>query len=135
MTFVPENPLEEAMLLANKSAMKRREFQKLLLESDLIVIGHVEGRAISPEMVSIEPGEKLQIVSTKYNGRSCIPVFSSMTRLNAFLKKDASYLRLNARTLLEVTRGATLLLNPGSEVGKEFPPEEIESLIAPKTIH
>ncbi|WP_237048186.1 hypothetical protein [Musicola keenii] len=35
-----------------------------------------------------------------------------------------------ARTLFEITRGATLFLNPKSDCGKEFLPYEVEQLLA-----
>ncbi len=130
MSFVPENPLEDALLRAGRNAMSRREFQRLLLGSDLIVIGRVEGRGPSPVGTPLLPGEKLQIASAQYDGRRVIPVFSSMTRLSAHLQgRSEGYVMLNGRALFEMTRGATLLLNIGSDAGLEMAPEDISGLL------
>jgi hypothetical protein len=135
MSFEPENPLEEALMRANRNPMSRREFHRLLLESDLIVIGRIEGREDSPAPTPLMPGEKLQVASFQENGRRYVPVFTSMTRLQAYLEKTAGYVTLNGRTLLEATRGATLLINLRAEFGRELTPEEIDALLDPKTLH
>ena len=133
MSFVPENPFEEALMRANRNAMSRREFERLLLESELVVIGRVEGRDAVPKSSMLAPGEKLQIASMNFEGRRVIPVFSSMTRLQAHLQKTADYVSLTGRALFEIARGATFLLNPGSEFGKEIPPEEIAAILNGET--
>jgi len=135
MSFEPENELEEAMLRHNKHAMARRDFHHLLLNTELIVLGRVEGRDHMPDKMTVAPGEKIKLASMQYRGKACIPAFTTLTRLQAFLNKDAAWLSINARALFEIIRGNTLLLNPGSEWGKEFPPEEIEILLASKAIH
>jgi hypothetical protein len=135
MSFEPENPLEEALMRANRNPMSRREFHRLLIESDLIVIGRIEGREDSPAPTPLMPGEKLQVASFQENGRRYVPVFTSMTRLQAYLEKTAGYVTLNGRTLLEATRGATLLVNLRAEFGRELTPEEIDALLDPKTLH
>ena len=58
------------------------------------------------------------------DGKTYLPVFTSLPRLQAVLPDKATYLRLNARELLKLTRGAALLLNPGSAYGKEITPAE-----------
>jgi hypothetical protein len=135
MSFEPENPLEEALMRAHKNPMSRREFHRLLLESDLIVIGRIEGREDSPAPTPLMPGEKLQVASFLENGRRYVPVFTSMTRLQAYLERTAGYVTLNGRTLLEATRGNTLLLNLRADFGRELLPEEIDALLDPKTLH
>ena len=118
MSFVPENALEEALMRADKNPMSKREFDRMLLGSDVIVIGRIEGRGSSPAGAPLTPGEKLQIASKQKDGRRVIPVFSSMTRLSIYLQgKTESYVLLGGRALLEMTRGATLLLNIGDDSG------------------
>ena len=130
MSFVPENSLEEALLRADRNPMSKREFHRLLLGSDLIVIGRIEGRGPSPAGAPLLPGEKLQIASAQYEGRRVIPIFSSMTRLSAHLEgRTEGYVLLNGRALFEMTRGATLLLNIGSDLGWELAPEEVFGLL------
>jgi hypothetical protein len=133
MSFEPENPLEEALMRASRNAMSRREFERLLLESDLIVIGRIEGRDTVPNGSALAPDEKLQIASTERDGKRYIPVFSSMTRLKDYLKKDAGYVALKGRALFEMTRGSTLLLNLGADFGRELLPEEIGTILGHET--
>ncbi|MBV8979022.1 MAG: SseB family protein [Alphaproteobacteria bacterium] len=134
MSFEPENALEEALLRANKSPMTRREFERQLLGSDVIVIGEIEGRDLSPAGAPLLPGERLKVAFTKRDGRTYVPVFTSRTRLHAYLSQSRGYVSLPGRALMEMTRGATLLLNLGSDVGKEILPEEIARMLDPGTL-
>jgi hypothetical protein len=130
MSFVPENRLEEALMRADKNPMSKREFHRMLLGSDVIVIGRIEGRGPSPAGTPLMPGEKLQIASKQNEGRRFIPVFSSMTRLSTYLQgKTEGYVMLAGRALLEMTRGATLLLNIGDDSGREISADEIAGLL------
>jgi hypothetical protein len=49
--------------------------------------------------------------------------------LEKYIRGDSNYLQLHARDFFEITRGAHVILNPGSPYGKEFLPEEIEQLL------
>ncbi|HWM93939.1 MAG TPA: SseB family protein [Thermoanaerobaculia bacterium] len=62
-------------------------------------------------------------------GRTYVPAFSSLPRLQAALAQERTYFRMAARDFLELTRGADVLLNPGSDYGKELLASEIESLL------
>lgn len=57
------------------------------------------------------------------DGTPALPFFTSLRALPRAVKQGASYLRLNARTLLEATRGARLVIHPRSQWGKELLPE------------
>jgi len=131
MTFVPENPLEEALLQAAKNAMKRREFERQLLAQDVVVIGEIEGRDLSPAGSPLLPGERLKVASVQRDGRTYIPVFTSQTRLKAYLTRKAGYVSLPGKALMQMTRGSTLLINLGSEVGKEILPQDVERMLDP----
>ena len=133
MTFIPENALEEALLQANKSAMKRREFERQLLACDIYAIGEIDGREVAPAGSLLKPGERFRVASIKRDGRTYVPVFTSLVRLNAYLTRNAGYVALPGKALMEMTRGATLLFNLGSEVGKEILPEEVERMLDPTT--
>ncbi len=65
----------------------------------------------------------------EWNGKSYLPVFSSLSRLQSVLREEAGYLALNAIEFMKITQGADFILNPGSDYGKEFTKEEIASLI------
>ncbi|HEX4861363.1 MAG TPA: SseB family protein [Rhizomicrobium sp.] len=133
MSFVPENPLEEALLRANKNAMTRREFKRLLLDSDLVVVGRVEGREFSEGESALRPGEKLKLGLVERGGQRCIPCFTSTARLKAGIAQHTAYVTLKGRALFEMTRGVPVILNMGCEVGKDLTPDEIDDMLDPKS--
>ena len=82
-----------------------------------------EGRTV------LEADTSIQLANIQWNGRNCIPVFSSLSRLQALLRTESSFVALNALDLMRITRGAELIMNPGSDYGKEFTRDEIASLL------
>lgn len=130
MTFVPENDLERALMRAASEPPARVEFYRLLLASDLLIIGRTEHGGNGNTRVS--EGENLQIMSGEQDGKPFLPVFSSLTRLQSYIRDEQSYVALNGRALFEMTDGAYLILNPGSDYGKELLPEEIKRLLDPE---
>lgn len=125
----PENKLESLLRLATTEPAHRPEFCRLLLQSPLFVLGeseeHVEGEQnlVEGSSLSIQHWEK-------ENGSSVIPVFTSLEALQSSIEADESYLEIPAQALFEMTLGSVLMLNPDSEYGKEFLPQEVESLLA-----
>jgi len=130
MPFISENMLEEALVAAVKNPAAAPNFYRLLLESDLLVMGTVEGQDTGGAAFTLEPGGRLALVTgEKSDGQKFLPVFSSLTRMQAYVKQEAKYLAVNGRALLETTRGAPLVLNPGSDYGKELSPAEVGQLL------
>lgn len=132
MAKVPRGPVNRLELLlrdAFKDPGHRPEFYRLLLDADLYVIGQT-GRNGPGEYVAGPDGEKISIAGWKRDGKTLVPVFTSLERLNESVKGPTTYIQLNGRALLEILDAhATVLLNPGCSVGKEMPPEEIKSLL------
>jgi hypothetical protein len=60
-------------------------------------------------------------------------IVTGAPRMQAFAQKECQYLSMNGRALFEMTRGAPVTINPGSEFGYEFAPAEIEQLIGVET--
>lgn len=130
MPFISENKLEEALVAAVKNPATAPNFYRLLLESDLLVLGTVEGQDTGGAKFSLEPGGRLALVTgEKSDGQKFLPVFSSLARMQAYVKDEAKYLAINGRALFETTRGAPLVLNPASEYGKELSPAEVGQLL------
>lgn len=131
MAFTPENALEDALMHAAKEPAARPEFYQLLLVSDLLVLGRVARAAPGKAGPTVLPGDTLEIASARINGHACHPVFSSLTRLRTYIHEEEEFLTLNGRALFEATPGATFMLNPGSDYGKELLPNEIGRLLNP----
>ena len=46
-----------------------------------------------------------------------------------YVKQESKYLSINGRALLDLTRGAPVILNPASEYGKELHADEVRRLL------
>lgn len=62
-------------------------------------------------------------------GEQAIPFFLELETVYRDFGSQVEHFTLNARNLFEMTKGATLVLNPTSELSKEFQPEEIRSIL------
>lgn len=129
MAFKPENKLEDALVRAVSDRSAAPEFYRLLLESDILVLGTVAGQENNNDAFSAPPGSELSLVAGEKNGKKFLPIFSSLTRMQDYVKAESKYLTVNGRGLFETTRGAPLVLNPASEYGKELAPHEIAMLL------
>lgn len=57
------------------------------------------------------------------NGQTVLPFFSDRAQAEAPQRKDASIVAMSGRRLFELTRGATLILNPNFDQVVLYPPE------------
>ena len=135
MLFIAENELEKALVEAVKTPSSAPNFYRLLLESDLLVMGTAEGREEAQEQFSLAPGSNLKLVTGLKEGSPYLPVFSSLARMQEFVTQESKYLSVNGRALLELTRGGPIILNPASQYGKELSPLEIQQLLDGSASH
>jgi hypothetical protein len=118
------NPLDDALARAAADPGARPAFYRLLLESEVYVIGQAD----APE--DIDPEAGMQIAQfAKQDGTRFIPFFSSQDAMQPLLDAETRPVALPVRQLFRITRGNTLVLNPTSAPGKEFLPAEIEALL------
>ena len=124
-----ENALELALMLAASEPGHRPEFFRLLLESTIVVLGSSD--QLEEGTVTLKAKTKVGIQNwERPDGSSVIPFFSSLRALQLTVVGEEHYLALPARTFLEMTRGAELVLNPRSAYGKEFTAAEVKALLA-----
>lgn len=127
--MAPRNPLEVALAKAAEDPASRPEFYRLLLDSTIYVIGFTDSPEIAGR-VTLETEEKLSIVNWETpDGKPIIPFFASLEALQRSLQEESQCVGLPARTFFEITRGSSLVLNPGSPWGKEFFPQEVDTLL------
>jgi tetratricopeptide (TPR) repeat protein len=123
----PENELEESLMQAASSVSAQKYFFQKLLWNQLFVLtgGHSENEEGAN---TLEEDTKVQFVTF---GNGHIPIFTSTNRIfdKGIIKEEVSYMRLKGQDLFEVAEGATFILNPYSDYGKELLPEEIQSLM------
>jgi len=129
MLFIPENELEKALVRAVKEPQSAPAFYRLLLASDLLVLGTVEGQEGATAAFSLAPGGRIKLGTGTKNGSQFLPVFSSLARMQDYVKEESKYLSINGRALLDLTRGAPVTLNPASEYGKALSPEDVRQLL------
>jgi SseB protein C-terminal domain/SseB protein N-terminal domain len=124
-----ENALERSLRLAADDPASRPDFYKLLLASTIVVIGNSGQRR--PGLVTIAAGDDVAIASwTKDDDTSFVPFFTSLTALQRVLTEETNYLSLPARDFFELTKGATLHLNPSLDHSKEFFPSEVIAILS-----
>ena len=129
MAFIPENELERILVQAAHDPASAPEFYRLLLDSELLVLGSIAGQDDQNEQFSLEPGDQINLIPGEKNGVRYLPVFSSQTRMQEYMREEGKYLRVNGRALLDLTRGAPVILNPASEYGKELTADQVRQLL------
>ena len=92
-------------------------------------MGTAQGKEDAIETFTLKSGGKLNLVTGLKNGGTFLPVFSSMLRMQEYVKQETKFLRIKGRALLEMTRGAPVTLNPASEYGKELTAREVVMLL------
>ncbi|TMW14326.1 enhanced serine sensitivity protein SseB [Alloalcanivorax gelatiniphagus] len=135
---MPDSPLLDALKRAAGDPAARPEFYRQLLAAEVFVIGHTE-----PDDGGQAPAGTGQVSIAQWqngDGEPVIPFFTDLEALQRAIDGDQNYLALPARSLFEITAGVGLVLNPRSDHGKEFYPEEIQSLLehgtnSPPDIH
>lgn len=129
MSFDPQNDLERSLMRAAEDPAHRPQFYKDLVKSDILIIQHGEHPPEKEERVTLKEGETIQIENMEFQGKPHIPIFSSVPRLQAVITGEVAYLGMNALDFLKMTMGSALILNPGSDYGKEITPQEAASII------
>ena len=123
---VGENQLEAVLKKAAAEPAFRPEFYKRLVSDNLVVL---TARSELPDGTqTLKENSQVSLV-TFQDGK--IPVFTSTNRIfdKDIVKEQVPYLQLNGQDLFQMARGATFILNPYSDYGKELPPHEIESIL------
>lgn len=129
MPFEPQNPLESSLVKAAGDPAHRPQFYRDLVQSDLFVIQEGAPPASTHERIVLAANTTIQLRNVDVEGRPCIPVFTSLLRLQAVVDKPVAYLGINAIELMKLTAGTGLLLNPGSDYGKEITSAEAASIV------
>ncbi len=111
MTFTAETDLEKAMLHAASQESARPDFYRLLLDSELTVLG--------------ELGERMSLDTMSNGSGNFHAVFTAPIRLSSVGPAGVSSFRMTGWMLFESTRGAQFVINPGAELGKTLSAEEI----------
>ena len=94
------------------------QFLDELLESDIYCLG------------SENKDSKIQFqVLETPDGDQAIPFFLELEAIYNAFGSQVEHFTINTRKMFKMTQGATVVLNPTSELSKEFSPEEIQSIL------
>ena len=78
----------------------------------------------------MEEGETIQLVNwLDGKGNEFIPVFTSLEELQRSISGENSYMAINGGDFLEFTRGASICVDPRSEYGVLYGPEDVASIL------
>lgn len=121
-----ENQLETSLRKAATEAAYRPEFHKRLLSENLVVL--TTGTTLNEGIQTLEIDTSVNIFS--FND-GIIPVFTSTEKIfdKGIVKEEVSFLEMKGEDLFNIAKGATFILNPYSDYGKELLPNEIESML------
>ncbi|PLM98191.1 enhanced serine sensitivity protein SseB, partial [Klebsiella quasipneumoniae] len=119
-----KNELETLLEKAATEPAHRPAFFSALLEATV----WVPGRAADGEQIVEDSALDLQHWE-KDDGTSVIPFFTSLEALQQAVEDEQAFVMMPARTLMAMTLGESLFLNPKLPNGKAFTPREISHLL------
>jgi SseB protein N-terminal domain/SseB protein C-terminal domain len=127
MALDPQNLLEEAMVVASRDPDATPSFLRALAEAEVFV--PQERPPATGERGMARPGEQVELPFVTHEGRTVVPVFSSLDRLQAYVPQGTSFIRLRGRDLASLwPADAWLALNPRGDLGTMLSPQQVRQL-------
>ena len=96
MAFEPQNSLEKSLVKAAADPAHRPQFYKDLVNADIFIVQHSHQPPEKEGRVTLDKGTLIQISNVQHNGKSYIPIFSSVLRLQITLSGNLYSERRNA---------------------------------------
>lgn len=123
---IPTLPFEALMKEAVNNVNVRYDFYRNLPLQQVYVI--TSGKNAPQGQQVLEENAQVEL-ATFSDGK--IPFFTALPRMfeKGVIKGEVPYMEMKAGDLLNLTKGATLVLNPFSDFGKELIPEEIAQVL------
>jgi len=134
--LLPANALEQALHQAAIDENKVEGFYKLMMESRIFILGTPAGDVTDPEFVLTEDDElMINHWESEEDKSPVIPFFTSLQTLQKVIPEDEPYLEVPAEALFRMTLGIPMVLNPNTDFGMEFSPEDIVSLLGSDSVN
>jgi len=127
--LLPTNNLEKALHKAAADHSQAPAFYEELMESKIYVLGKPEEEDVGKFTLEEEQALIIQHWEREADKSPVVPFFTSLQMLEQAIETDEPYLELPTATLFQLTMGAPLVLNPNSEFGMEFDPEDVAVLL------
>jgi type III secretion system (T3SS) SseB-like protein len=130
--FEPENDIERMLVRASAEPAERPGFARALLDTEIFMVLIPEGAPIVPGpdgKVTVPEGTRLTLPSAMRGDEQLIPFFSARSRVRAWFSGEHIVAPELTRNLFGRYPDAPFVLNPGSDYGKEFGPEEAQRML------
>jgi hypothetical protein len=127
--LLPANNLEKLLHKAAAENDQAPAFYEALMESKVFILGKAENENTGDFVLDDEQALIIQHWERETDNSPVIPFFTSLQMLKQAIDTDEPYLELPTSALFQMTMGAPLVLNPNSEFGMEFEPEDIAELL------
>jgi hypothetical protein len=123
---IAENALEVALRKASSEPASRPDFYKKLLSENVVII--TDASSLAEGAQTLQENTQVSIVKLT-DGR--IPVFTSKERIfdKGIIKQQVPYLQMKGEDLFNLAKGASFILNPYSDYGKDLLPAEVEGML------
>jgi hypothetical protein len=89
LSFEPQNELERSLVRASSDPAHRPQFYRVLAESDMFVIQEGVPLPVTHQRITLPEPMQIQLRKIEFQGKLCIPVFSSLVRLHTLIAIDA----------------------------------------------
>lgn len=127
--LLPTNDLEKALHKAAADHTQAPAFYEELMDSKIFVLGKPEEEDVGNFTLEEEQALIIQHWEREEDKSPVVPFFTSLPMLQQAIDTDEPYLELPTSALFQLTMGAPLVLNPNSEFGMEFEPEDVAVLL------
>jgi hypothetical protein len=130
----PENEIERELVRAITEPAARPGFLRMFMAAEVFIVLVPEGGApIAPGpdgSATVPPGAKLNLMTMKRGEETLVPIFTAPSRVRAWFAGEHIVASDKVSTLFTNFGRVPFVLNPGSDIGKEFTVGEIERLMA-----
>jgi len=133
--LLPANKLEQALHQAAIDEKHVEEFYTLLMESRVFILGKPAVEKTGDFVLTDDDELLINHWETEEDKSPIIPFFTSLQTLQKTIPEDEPYLEVPTEALFRMTLGVPMVLNPNTEYGMEFGPEDVVSLLGSDSLN
>lgn len=127
--FIPENPLEQAMLDAYNDESKREQFLAAFKGQLLFA---VTPEAKEERVYTTTVDTPIQIMMMDFDGQPVFPLFTSPSRISECANDQVHFSGVDALTMLKMTASSPVVINPGTGLTTRLNINEVLHAIQPR---
>jgi len=133
--LLPANKLEQALHQAAIDEKHVEAFYALLMESRVFILGKPAVEKTGDFVITDDDELLINHWETEEDKSPVIPFFTSLQTLQKTIPEDEPYLEVPTEALFRMTLGVPMVLNPNTEHGMEFGPEDVVSLLGSDSLN